>query len=475
MSSAAPGVKRSRGRPKGSKDRVARKSTLANNNDDVRVASPTNSASSTPAPPSKRRASSPAAAPHPNGFTAINVGDRNTSRSGRSLSKTPKVASQAVEPDSHGPALKKRVSARSTSRVSSAETSTPTSTPASTPAPTEVPARKRLPDHGSQSTSMTTPAPAHVVAPSSAPPTVPNGYRSLYGQSPYGAPPMNNGAIVRPAPNGQLTNGQFPNAQYSPGPYSPGPYSPGPYPAGPYRTGPAGPILYTQSQLQFPVFPDSEPPINTIQPAPGSMSAPRMNPPKRTALPEQRRYFAPPIPIRARPITEILTVYQDLYNTVHKQYKSFETYTWNVKVRVIDRNVFVKLAAMRSRRSRLSYMLREIKSLQRTGTTAMLIDQNFAQWPPVMGTFPTWYYSLDTSGLKYELAQRIKSMRMQISGQLGEFERAMFMGQNLRVVKSTAIADEMKWLEIQSQIKEYDSMISRLGDVDITNHLTIKK
>ncbi|KAH9206041.1 hypothetical protein DL95DRAFT_397199 [Leptodontidium sp. 2 PMI_412] len=407
MSPAVQEPKRTRGRPKGSKDRVARKSALSNNDEAARD-SPPNSSSSTPAPSSKRRASSSAGTPQPNGFTPINLGDRNTSRSGRSLSKTPKYASQASEPESLGPALKKRVSARSTPRVSS----------------TEISARKRLPDHGSQSNSIA--SPASLVAPSPTPPVGANGYRSLYGQSPYGTPSVTNGVTK-----------------------------------------------YIQSHLNFSSPANIDPPINTIQPAPGSMPAPRKSLP-RTALPQQRTP-APALPIISRPISEVLDIYQDLYDTHQNLYKSFERNTWNIKLRKLSRSVFVRLAAMRSRRVRLSFMVKEIKTLKKAGTYAVEIvdDGSSLGWPPVLGEYPSWYNDLATPALRLELHQRINALTLRITNELGDFERAKIMGQTLRREKLIATVDEMKWLDIHGQIKEYESMLDRLGDVDVRPLLTI--
>ncbi|KAH7313161.1 hypothetical protein BKA65DRAFT_517443 [Rhexocercosporidium sp. MPI-PUGE-AT-0058] len=409
MSPAVQELKRARGRPKGSKDRVARKSALSNNDEAARD-SPPNSSSSTPAPPSKRRASSSAETPQPNGFTPINLGDRNTSRSGRSLSKTPKAAPQSSDPESLGPALKKRASARSTSRVSSTEPS----------------ARTRLPDHGSQSNLKASPVPP-IVAPSPTPPLGANGYRSLYGQSPYGTPATSNG----------------------------------------------GP-KYTQSYLNFSSSANVDPPINTIQPAPGSMPAPRKTLP-RTALPQQRTLApGPTLPVISRPISEILEAYQEQYDVTQKHYRAFERFTWNIKIRNLTRNVFVKLAAMRSRRARLHFMVKEIKSLKKTGTDAVEIveiDRNLV-WPPVLGEYPTWYYDLATPALRVELHQCINALKLRITNELGGFERAKMMGQILRRERRTALVDEMKWLDIQGQMKEYESMLDRLGGVDVRPLLT---
>ncbi|PVH82584.1 hypothetical protein DL98DRAFT_513696 [Cadophora sp. DSE1049] len=406
MSPAVQDAKRTRGRPKGSKDRVARKSGLSNN-DDTRD-SPSKSSSSTPAPPSKRRASSSAETLQSNSFTPINQGDRTTSRSGRSLSKTRKFAHEASEPESLGPALKKRVSARSTSQASS----------------TGISARKRLPDHGSQPTAIASPAPQ--VAPSPTPPFGANGYKSLYGSSPYGTP---------------ATNGT------------------GKYPHG--------------REINFPVEISQEPPINTIQPAPGSMPAPRKSlPAKRTALPEQRAASAPSLPIISRPISEVLDTYQGLYDAVHKHFKAFERYTWNVKIRNLTRSVFTKLAAMRSRRTRLAFMLKEIKNLKNAGTVAVEVDLTVA-WPPVGDDYPTWYGELpNTPALRAELHQRINALTFRLTSELGNFERAKILGQNLRREKGSATVDEMKWMDIQGQIKEFESMLERLGGIDLRPQLT---
>ncbi|KAG4430686.1 hypothetical protein IFR05_013838 [Cadophora sp. M221] len=411
MSPAVQEPKRSRGRPKGSKDRVARKSALSNHDEAPRD-SPPNSSSSTPAPSSKRRASSSAGTPQPNGFTPINLGDRNTSRSGRSLSKTPKYASQASEPESLGPALKKRISARSTSRVSSS---------------TEISARKRLPDHGSQSTPIA--SPASLITPSPGPPVGANGYRSLYGQSPYGTPSATNGVTK-----------------------------------------------YIQSHLNFSSPANIDAPINTIQPALGSMLAPRKGL-SRTALPQQRTpASAPTLPIISRPISEVLSIYQDLYDTHQNVYKNFERSTWNIKLRRLSRAVFVRLAAMRSRRARLSFMVKEIKNLKKAGTDAVEIldDDHSVGWPPVLEEYPTWYHDLATPALRLELHQRIKALLVRINSELGDSERAKIMGQTLRREKGTATVDEMKWLDIHSQIKEYESMLDRSGDVDVRPLLTME-
>ncbi|KAH7384770.1 hypothetical protein BKA64DRAFT_681401 [Cadophora sp. MPI-SDFR-AT-0126] len=405
MSPAVQDVKRTRGRPKGAKDRVARKSGLSNN-DDTRE-SPSKSSSSTPAPPSKRRASSSAETPQSNSFTPINHGDRTTSRSGRSLSKTRKFAHEASEPESLGPALKKRVSARSTSQAS-----------------TTISTRKRLPDHGSQPTTVAPPTSQGAL--STTPTFGVNGYKSLYGQSPYGTP---------------ATNGA------------------GKYPHG--------------REINFPLEIKQEPPINTIQPAPGSMLAPRKSlPTKRTALPEQRAAPAPSLPVILRPISEVLDTYQGLYDALQKHFKAFERYTWNVKIRHLTRSVFTKLAAMRSRRARLAFMLKEIKNLKSAGTLAVELDGTVA-WPPLWDEYPTWYIELpNTPALRAELLQRINGLTFRLTSELGNFERAKILGQNLRREQTTATVDEMKWMDIHGQIKEFESMLERLGGIDLRPQLT---
>jgi len=406
MSPAVQDSKRTRGRPKGSKDRVARKSGLSNN-DDTRE-SPSKSSSSTPAPPSKRPTSSSAETPQANSFTPINQGDRTTSRSGRSLSKTRKFAHEASEPESLGPAMKKRVSARSTSQAPSSGIST----------------RKRLPDHGAQSTVTASPAPQ--AAPSPTPPFGANGYKSVYGQSPYGTP---------------ATNGA------------------NKYPHG--------------REINFALNINQEPPINTIQPAPGSMPAPRKSlPAKRTALPEQRAPTSPSLPIISRPISEVLDAYQGLYDSLNKQFKAFERYTWTVNIRYLTRSVFVKLASMRSRRTRLAFMLKEIKSLKNAGTVAVELDCT-AVWPPVEDDHLAWYLALpNTPALRAELHQRINALAFRLNSELGNFDRAKTLGQNLRREKGIATMDEMKWMDIHSQVKEFESMLERLGGVDLRPRLT---
>ncbi|KAK0102829.1 hypothetical protein ONS96_005461 [Cadophora gregata f. sp. sojae] len=406
MSPAVQDAKRTRGRPKGSKDRVARKSGLSNN-DDTRE-SPSKSSSSTPAPPSNHPASSSAETSQSSSFTPINLGDRTTSRSGRSLSKTRKFAHETSEPESMGPALKKRVSARSTSQASSTSIST----------------RKRLPDHGSQPTARA--SPTTQVAPSPTTPFGVNGYKSLYGQSPYGTPATNGAS-------------KYPHGR----------------------------------EINFPLEIIPEPPINTIQPAPGSMPAPRKSlPAKRTSLLEQRTAPSPSLPIISRPISEVLDTYQELYDKVDKHYKAFERYTWNVKIHNLTRSIFTKLAAMRSRRTRLAFMLKEIKNLKKAGAVAVEVDRTVA-WPPIGDDYPIWYGELpNTPALRAELHQRIHGLTFRLTSELGNFERAKILGQNLRREQSTATVEEMKWMDIHGQIKEFESMLERLGGIDLRPQLT---
>lgn len=130
---------------------------------------------------------------------------------------------------------------------------------------------------------------------------------------------------------------------------------------------------------------------------------------------------------------------------------------------------------MRSRRVRLSFMVKEIKTLKKAGTDAVEIvdDGSSLGWPPVLGEYPSWYNDLATPALRLELHQRINALTLRITNELGDFERAKIMGQTLRREKLIATVDEMKWLDIHGQIKEYESMLDRLGDVDVRPLLTI--
>lgn len=185
----------------------------------------------------------------------------------------------------------------------------------------------------------------------------------------------------------------------------------------------------------------------------------------RNALPEQR-IPAPPIITISRPLTEVFDTYQGFYDTFQKEYKKFERRTWDVKIRNLTRVVFMRVAAMRSRRARLNYILKGITALKNTGVEAFEFERT-ATWPPVLEEYPTWYNNLATPALRVELQQRINALTTRIANELGDFEMAKMTGKSIRRDWTVATHHEMKWLEIQGQIKEYDSMMERLGDVDV--------